>query len=113
MKLNKTTLMFEEMTENDLLQVERFCTDIILHGKIQSPLPDYVEEWLVAAGGERYNDLLMISTALPQRLLLSILSNLRERAAKVEAEGLEAEESAILAAVAGRRLRAALAKVQR
>jgi hypothetical protein len=75
MDFDPKTLLFSRFTPDERREMLAFCELVVLAGKVPSPLPSWCTQWLENAGHERHNDLLMIATALPQRVMLSLLLN--------------------------------------
>lgn len=71
MKINKTSMMFEELTYSERDALLGICENIVLKGEIPYPNP-YFDFWCNELGlGDR--SLLLLSTAFPQRALLSVI----------------------------------------
>lgn len=80
MRINKETMLFEDLSEQDRSEMLSFAKDLVLRGITPNPLPDFVEQWMTAFGYSDYQRLLIISTALPQRILLSLTEDNNEQA---------------------------------
>lgn len=74
MKLNTDTLMFEGLDHEEADQMESYCHDLVLKGVRPKKDPPWVDEWLKASRTEPHMALLVLTTAMPQRLLLSVLA---------------------------------------
>ena len=76
MKINQKTMLFEELTLEEGKEMLAFCESVVLEGKMPHPLPPWVGQWLDAFD---YNTpdraLLLLSTAFPQRVMLSLLKS--------------------------------------
>lgn len=73
MRVNKKTLLFEDLTEDARRELLVWAEDVVLQGKIAYPDPPWVTEWMKVAGYDERQRLLTISTSLPQRILLSLV----------------------------------------
>ena len=64
--------MFRDFTTREAQEMQKWATNIVLHGKVDQPDPEWVAAWLEA---HRYDGqrLLTITCALPQRVLLSLV----------------------------------------
>jgi len=65
--------LFRDFTTQEAAQMKEWATNIVLHGKVAHPDPEWVTAWMES---NHYNDrqrLLTISCALPQRVLLSLV----------------------------------------
>lgn len=72
MRINPTTLLFEELTDDEADQILLIAEDLVLRGKTPWPQPPWLVEWLSTAGNESQG-LMMLGTAFPQRALLSFI----------------------------------------
>lgn len=70
MRLNKTTLLFEDVSPEERQELIDWARAVVLQGKLPSPEPPWVDE-LVQAMGAPGPRLLILATVLPQRVLLS------------------------------------------
>lgn len=67
------TLMFtDEITEDELEELTRYCTKIVLEGHRDLQHPAF-RAWIDAAKYNENQELLVYATAFPQRALLSII----------------------------------------
>ncbi len=76
MKLDKKTKLFVNLTEEEAEELYRTARAIILEGKVPSPAPAWLKQWVKKAGLP--DTLLTTSTVLPQYLLLSVGEFVRE-----------------------------------
>lgn len=73
MRINKTTMLFEDISPTERREMLAVCEDIVLRGKLPWPHPDWLRAWMDAFGFDERQQFLTISTAFPQRVLLSLL----------------------------------------
>ncbi len=73
MKINTATMLFTDLTSSQADEMQCWAEDVVLRGVIASPQPEWVTEWFKACGFDERQGLLVVSTALPQRVLLSVL----------------------------------------
>ena len=73
MKINKQTMLFEDISDDEAREMLYFCKDIVLYGKVS--FPDYFEQWIKEFKYDERQKTLLISTAFPQRVLLSLVLN--------------------------------------
>lgn len=73
MKIDKTTLLFSEMSYKERVELFEYAEDVVLRGKLPRVPPTWVAQWFEAAGFDDRQGLLVVSTVLPQRILLSLL----------------------------------------
>lgn len=70
MRLNKTTLLFEDVSPEERQELIDWARAVVpLQGKLPSPEPPWVDELVQATGAP--GPLLILATVLPQRVLLS------------------------------------------
>lgn len=65
--------LFRDFTTQEAKEMKEWATNIVLHGNVAHPDPDWVTAWMEF---ERYDERqrsLAISVALPQRVLLSLV----------------------------------------
>lgn len=75
MKINKVTQLWEDLIPADISAMKTWAEDVVLRGKIAYPNPDWLVFWYMELGFKEENQrLLMQSTAVPQRVLLSIIN---------------------------------------
>lgn len=73
MRVNTTTLMFEDITAQEALSLREAIVPLILNGTISEQARIYFEHWRTELGYDDRQGLLLMSTAFPQRVLLSLL----------------------------------------
>jgi hypothetical protein len=73
MRINPKTLLFEELTPSDRDELLEWAERIVLTGGFPPDDPPWLTEWMRVAGYDDRQRLLLISTAVPQRVLLSLL----------------------------------------
>lgn len=74
MKINKQTQLWEDLTTDESEEMLRWAEDVVLRGKIAHPIPDWLVLWLSEFNFDDRQYLLLMSTALPQKVLLSVLN---------------------------------------
>jgi hypothetical protein len=80
MRVNPTTMLFEDMTDDEADEVMA-TAEAIVFGTIPCPLPKHIDLWVDTCGVDRERQwLLMMSTAYPQRALLSVARHYQGRA---------------------------------
>ncbi len=73
MKVNSKTLLFEDLSNSERIELQSICEDIILYGRIPPSSNRLISTWLEAGGFKTDGGiLLVISTVFPARALLSI-----------------------------------------
>lgn len=77
MRINKTTMLFEDISSDERREMLQFCEQIVLHGKPPWPHPAWLTEWLTTFGYDERQALLLMATAIPQRVMLSLLRSER------------------------------------
>ena len=65
--------LFRDFTTQEAAQMKEWATNIVLHGKVAHPDPEWVTAWMEANHYDDRQRLLTISCALPQRVLLSLV----------------------------------------
>lgn len=83
MRINPATLLFEDFTPQEGKEILACARAIVLDGKVPHPYPAWLDQWMQVAGFEADRRLLVISTAFPQRALLSLLKE-AEREAPID-----------------------------
>lgn len=68
-------MLFEGMSKDEKKEMLRFARNLIFGGKVPHPLPDFVEQWFEEFGYNQDQRLLVLATALPQRILLSLIED--------------------------------------
>lgn len=72
MRVNPTTLLFEDLDQAAALLILQMSEALVLEGEVPYPYPAWLEEWMQAGNFDAGKRLLVISTAFPQRALLSV-----------------------------------------
>ena len=65
--------LFRDFTTQEAAQMKEWATNIVLHGKVAHPDPEWVTAWMESNHYNERQRLLTISCALPQRVLLSLV----------------------------------------
>lgn len=65
--------LFRDFTAQESAEMKQWATDIVLHGKVAYPDPEWVTAWMQAHCYDERQRLLTLSVALPQRVLLSLV----------------------------------------
>ena len=78
MKVDKTSMLFTDMTDGEAEFVFRTAEKIILHGIIDWQRPPVVE-WMNECCYNENQRFLMAATAMPQKFLLSYANHLRAK----------------------------------
>ncbi len=73
MKINTKTLLFEELTDIEKSELLEMTKKIVIEGKLPPISNPYVSLWMKSLGFEDKQFLVIISTAFPQRALLSLI----------------------------------------
>jgi hypothetical protein len=71
--INLTTQLFEGLTDQEANELQAWAEGVVLRGEFPPKHPALIEKWFVAFNHNSDRRLLVISTALPQRVLLSLL----------------------------------------
>jgi hypothetical protein len=80
MRINKTTQLFEELTQDEADPLLAWAEDVVLRGDFPPIDPPWLSAWLDTMGYDARQRLLLISTAIPQRVLLSVAHYQRDDA---------------------------------
>lgn len=72
MRIDHATMLFVDLTDQEALELQAFAESVVLHGNIPNPQPEWVDQWMREFGYDERQRLLVISTAFPQRVLLSV-----------------------------------------
>jgi hypothetical protein len=72
MMINNKTMLFEGMTPAERVDLLAWAKAGVLDGNLPQPQPQWVTDWMTVFGYNDTQQLLVISTALPQRVLLSL-----------------------------------------
>lgn len=74
MKIDKETMLFKDLTIDDVKRMQLWVEDVVLNGRLEWPTPDWLETWYSELGfNSDDHRLLTQSTVVPQRVLLSIV----------------------------------------
>ena len=73
MKVNRKTMLFEELTDIEKQGLLNISEKIVLKGEIPPQNNIYVSFWMKSLGYTDEQFLLLISTVFPQRALLSLI----------------------------------------
>jgi hypothetical protein len=74
MRVNKNTQLWEDLTSTEIVEMRHWAEDVVLYGKLAYPNPPWLTLWYSELGFEEDRQRLMLqSTAVPQRVLLSIV----------------------------------------
>ena len=73
MKINQTTQTFEDMTAPEAWALREAVVPMILNGTISEQARIYFEQWRTELGYDDRQGFLLMTTAFPQRALLSLL----------------------------------------
>lgn len=65
--------LFRDFTAQEAAEMKKWATDIVLHGKIAYPDPEWVTSWMQVHNYDERQRLFTLSVALPQRVLLSLV----------------------------------------
>ena len=82
MKINPTTMLFENLNAIEAAQLEVVTEAIVMHGDISGQFTQsYFREWCKACkfDSDQRQGLLLISAAFPQRALLSLVRHHKEQ----------------------------------
>lgn len=75
MKINEKTKLFEDLSNEERLEMYEMAEGIVLLGKVPYPMPAWAEEWVTKYEIIPAHRLLVIATVLPQYMLLSLLKD--------------------------------------
>jgi hypothetical protein len=74
MRINPITMLITNFTEQERKEMLKYAEDLVVRGLLPSPDPPWVTEWRNVCGFlDSSKWLLVVATALPQRILLSLL----------------------------------------
>jgi hypothetical protein len=73
MNVNQDTMLFENLTDDDAVRLRIVVEELVLTGHIMPDARYFFEVWRTSLGMDDRQGLLLMSTAFPQRALLSIL----------------------------------------
>lgn len=71
--INLTTQLFEGLTDQEAKELQEWAEGAVLRGYLPPKHPDLIQEWFSVFSYDSNRQLLVVSTALPQRVLLSLL----------------------------------------
>jgi hypothetical protein len=77
MIINAQTQLFEDISDDEAEQMLVWARNVVLHGEFPALDPPWMAEWLKTFGYDERQRLMMINTALPQRVLLSLCERQR------------------------------------
>ena len=77
MTINMQTQLFENISDDEAERMWIWARNMVLHGHFPPLDPPWITQWLEAFGYDDRQRLLLISTALPQRVLLSLCERQR------------------------------------
>lgn len=73
MNINEKTMIFEDLSNEEADAMLVVLENIVLRGEVPSPFPPWLKEWMETFGYNGSQGLLLVSTAFPQRALLSLV----------------------------------------
>jgi hypothetical protein len=92
MKVNKATQLWEELRPDEVSAMTSWAEDVVLRGKVAYPDPPWLTLWYSELGFDEDRQRLMLqSTAVPQKVLLSIVKALDSEVKRLEATPLVVE----------------------
>jgi len=65
--------LFRDFTTQEAEQMKEWATNVVLHGKVAHPDPEWVTAWMESNHYDERQRLLTVTCALPQRVLLSLV----------------------------------------
>lgn len=91
MKITPSTMLFCDISPQEGEQMLRWVEQVLLRGYLPQPEPAWLLQWLAECGIDDRQKMMMVHTALPARVLLSLLrADLPTRTA--QADLLETEQ---------------------
>lgn len=80
MKINQATQLWEDLTADDVLKMKTWVESTVIYGEFDYPNPDWLMLWFseLEFNTDR-QQLLLKSTAVPQRILLSMVKYYEDR----------------------------------
>jgi len=75
MRVNPKTLLFESISPDERAEMLAVTKKLVLEGEVPHPYPNWVKLWMATAQYDERQQLLVLSTAFPQRVLLSLIEN--------------------------------------
>jgi hypothetical protein len=87
-KINKMSQLWEGLSSDDIAALRNWVEDLLFRGKIAYPNPPWLEMWYQELG---YDDRqrLLASTAVPQRILMSIVMAQDIQIKRIQSEYLQ------------------------
>lgn len=73
MRINEKTMLFEDIPPDLQVEMRTWVENVVLRGELSWPLPSWVQDWMNTFNFDERQTMLIQSTALPQRILLSLL----------------------------------------
>ena len=73
MNVNRDTMLFENLTDFDAMRLRVATEELVQTGHIDPDARYFFEVWRASLGFDDRQGLLLMSTAFPQRALLSLL----------------------------------------
>lgn len=81
--INLATQLFEGLTDQEANDLQGWVEGAVLRGKFPPKHPNLIQEWFSVFNYNPDQQLLVFSTALPQRVLLSLLKRREEEFSKL------------------------------
>ena len=78
MKINETTMLYEEISTEAREEMLVWAKAVVLTGKVPTPDPSWVTTWMDKFDYSTPQRYLLVSTTLPQRVMLSLLLDCQE-----------------------------------
>lgn len=72
-RINKELQIWEDLSTDDIEEMQHWAEDVLFNGKLAYPTPAWLELWYKELGYDGRMRLLVQSTAIPQRVLMSIV----------------------------------------
>lgn len=73
MQIDPTTMLFQDLTDQEATELQRYGEQLMLRGIVPNPQPEMITEWFVKCGLDQRQGLLVVSTVLPSRIFYSLL----------------------------------------
>ncbi len=73
MKIDETTMLFTEISAEDRKEMYPLAKRMILEGFIPNPIPKFITQWMETFEYTERQYLMVMATAIPQRILVSLL----------------------------------------
>lgn len=74
MKINRDTLLYEDFSQQESLDMLRFVRNLE-DGNLSQPFSEFIELWFKEFAYEEDQKYLVLASTLPERILLSIIQN--------------------------------------